>query len=141
MSARSVLSVAPARTHTYASRLPGHQRSCHGVILPRKESKYILDSGSKSQQQTKNSGISAAFQPVESKRRARAAFCLGGTAGSYLNRELVLISLCYGVCCCILATGRSLFLRSVHISFTLFQTSSRGGREPCSPKESPRRAS
>lgn len=29
--------------------LRGHQRNCHGAILPRKESKDILDSGSKSQ--------------------------------------------------------------------------------------------
>lgn len=36
--------VARART------LHGHQRSSHGVILPRTESKDILDSGSKSQQ-------------------------------------------------------------------------------------------
>lgn len=47
-SACTVSRVACMRAHT--SRLHGHQRKSHRVILPRTESKDILDSGSKSQQ-------------------------------------------------------------------------------------------
>lgn len=39
--------------HTHTGTLLGHQRSSHRVILPRTESKDILDSGSKSQRANK----------------------------------------------------------------------------------------
>lgn len=81
------------------------------MILPRTESKDILDSGSKSQRANEEQREICCLLT----RGVQEAFCLDGPAGFYIDKELVLISLCYGVCHCILATGRSLFLRSLNI--------------------------
>lgn len=51
--ARQLLAHTHAHTRTLSITLLGHQRSSHRVILPRRESKDILDSGSKSQRANK----------------------------------------------------------------------------------------
>lgn len=90
------------------------------MILPRRESKDILDSGSKSQRANEEQREICRLLTSGVQETSLSCVCLEGPAGSYANKELLLISLCYGVCHCILATGRSLFLRSLHICFTLF---------------------
>lgn len=87
------------------------------MILPRTESKDILDSGSKSQQANEEQQEIFCL-PTSGVQETSLSCILFG--GSYIKKELVLIFLCYGVCRCILATERSLFLRSLHICFTLF---------------------
>lgn len=107
-------------THTSA-RL-GHQRSSHRVILPRRESEDILDSGSKSQQANgEQQGVCT--RPGESRKILEetkpSCTCLKGTAGFYIGMESALISFCCGVCK--MAMWRSLFLRSFCSSCSPFK--------------------
>lgn len=81
MSARTDLLFAP--THTHTSRLPGLQRSSHRVILPRKESKYILDSGSKSQQENEEQRDICCLPTSGVQETSLSCILFGGTAGSY----------------------------------------------------------
>lgn len=70
------------------------------MILPRRESKDILDSGSKSQQANgEQQGVCT--RPGESRKIEEtkpSCTCLKGTAGFYAGMESVLISFCCGVC-------------------------------------------
>lgn len=59
------------------------------MILPRTESKDILDSGSKSQRANEEQREICCLLT----RGVQEAFCLDGPAGFYIDKELVLISL------------------------------------------------
>lgn len=93
-----------ARVHSCASAHTsaglGHQRSSHGVILPRTESKDILDSGSKSQQANgEQQGVCThPGEPRKIEETKPSCPCLKGTAGFYVGMESALISFCGGVC-------------------------------------------
>lgn len=123
--------------HSHTSARLGHQRSSHRVILPRRESKDILDSGSKSQQANgEQQGVCT--RPGESRKIEEtkpSCTWLKGTAGFYAGMESVLSSFCCGVCK--MAMWRSLFLRSFCSFSSPFKYLLSEGVPAMLPKEKP----
>lgn len=82
--------LALTRAHTHASTLLGHQRSSHRVILPRTESKDVLDSGSRSQRANKDQWEVCCLLTKRVQETSLSFSCFEGTAGFCIGTESVL---------------------------------------------------
>lgn len=126
-------------TCTHTSARLGHQRSSHRVILPRRESKDILDSGSKSQQANgEQQGVCTVQEnPGKSWKPNLAALDW---------KELLDSTLAWSLCWFPFAVEFVKWLREGHFFWGLSTASllhlniyKVRGCQPCSPKKSPRR--